>query len=505
MSTTSVSLLAFFLHHAYAQLDVVGSWNHVCALGVDDPMPTVCSSAGMTKTDSGGKIECGGNFDCCLCQSMICGSSDGSKTCDELNCNGDSGCFGVRDIQIYGSRSDGAVISCNGDESCNSTKIIGSNIKEVICSGDGACARSTFMFNCMTSEPCTLSCGGEESCAGQPDFERALFDDTYLSTQMVIENTAGLECGDQACKYGKFVFLNNVGGGSIFCDGYNACIEAQITINNIESIHCSSADACKDANILVVDPQRGFYVECAAAGACTGLRLQIIVNNDVDLFQGIMCGDAACLGATISVTNNGAQFLWIESFECESPESCKQTTLDFDGGDGGIGFMNCKCGERAIEACTGILGIDSCMSGVTQLNCAGAQSCQNLQQQVPNVANGFQVLCNDVASCRAMWLVILLNNNAAVRTTQIKGYRCGSNEACKDAVIQINNEQSGNVQVVVDKIECFATSSCENATFKIVGNVKINRIICMSSTACVNCVVHDVMSNIVTPCQSFLF
>ena len=49
------------------------------------------------------KIECG-NFDCCLCLSMICGSQDGSSTPNELNCKGDNGCQGVGDMQIYGEK-----------------------------------------------------------------------------------------------------------------------------------------------------------------------------------------------------------------------------------------------------------------------------------------------------------------------------------------------------------------------------------------------------------------
>eukprot|EP00484_Ammonia_sp_Unknown_P022948 CAMPEP_0197035016 /NCGR_PEP_ID=MMETSP1384-20130603/12919_1 /TAXON_ID=29189 /ORGANISM="Ammonia sp." /LENGTH=513 /DNA_ID=CAMNT_0042465007 /DNA_START=18 /DNA_END=1559 /DNA_ORIENTATION=+ len=485
------------------QVDLLNSHGLVCALGIDDPMPTACPRTGFIKqAGSGGKIECGENFGCCLCQSIICGKPDGSQTCDELNCNGDSGCYGVRDIQIYGSKGGGAVISCNGDESCNSTKITGTNIGEVTCTGDGACARSVFEFSCLPNEPCSIECAGEAACAGQPPPADGSTD--YLTTHFSITNTAGILCSDEGCKYGTFELTQNSGGEGIGCEGVDACLEASITINNIEGIICGGTNACKNANILVIDPMQDFEVECSAAGSCEGMKLELVINNNVDYLKGFGCyGEGSCVDASITIINNGNQYITVENLECESPGACKRATFDFDGGEGGIGFENCMCGEE--ESCDGITGIDSCLSGLEKLTCKGQRSCAGLEQQVANVANGFEVICNNIGACQGFWLMILLNNNGRDDTTEIKGYKCGKDQSCKDAVIQLNNEQNRhNVVAYIAKIECNGVSACENTKFILVGNVIINDLVCSSSSSCINCNVVDAQTNTITPCGSFI-
>ena len=183
---TFIIFVSYIIYQCHSQVTLEGlkgSWGQYCALGVDDPLPSVCESAANSISVNEGKIECSANFDCCPCQQMICGVyGDDNQNCDELNCNGDWGCYGVRDIQVYGSSDSGALISCNGDESCNGTRIIGENIKEIVCSGDGACARASFSFNCLEDEPCPLECGGDRSCAGQPEQS----DPNYLTSNFII-------------------------------------------------------------------------------------------------------------------------------------------------------------------------------------------------------------------------------------------------------------------------------------------------------------------------------
>ena len=141
--------------------------------------------------------------------------------------------------------------------------VIGTNIKEIICSGDEACARATFEFDCLANSPCTVGCGGAGACAGtRPETGR-------LSTFFKIGNTEGIECDTDACKYGVFHLQRNK-GGEIMCSGTNACLEAEITINNVEGLICGAVNACKGARILVINPKRGFSIECSGTGSCNG-------------------------------------------------------------------------------------------------------------------------------------------------------------------------------------------------------------------------------------------
>lgn len=241
------------VHHFCAVISLTGFHGQDCSGDVDDPPPSVCSSYGAIVT--GSEIECSENFDCCLCETISCGTR--SKPCDTFSCNGDSSCFGLGDVRIYGSSSDGASIVCNGDESCNSTVITGQNIAEVECSGDGSCARAHFEFNCLSSEPCTIGCGGDWACAGTPPESDA------ATTHFAITNTAGIECSFEGCQYGTFLLTKNKGGGMILCSGYHSCYGSTIEINNIEGIICGGSAACSGAHFVVTDPQKGFEVECA--------------------------------------------------------------------------------------------------------------------------------------------------------------------------------------------------------------------------------------------------
>eukprot|EP01084_Bolivina_argentea_P267397 453886_1 len=500
MKLYSAFLLVIFNAH-FVESQLIGTYGQSCSYGIDDTpfaTPNGCDSAGETISENRA-MECPENFDCCMCGTMICGNPD-TGGCDELNCNGDSGCFGVQDIQIYGG-AEGALISCNGDQSCNGTKITGRNIAEIGCTGDGACARSTFIFNCLHEEPCLVSCVGDGACAGNKDYnpgDSGEGDGDHLTTFFNIENTAGIDCSAEACQYGYFNLRNNIGGGMIACTGYGACMEAEITINNIESVICGAAESCKDANFLIIDPQEDFSVECSATDSCSGLSIEVVVTNGVDFFKEINCGGFGCVGAKFMIYNFGEQFINVEILGCEAPSACAGAVFDLDGG---IGFEECKCGEDYTKACDGISGIDSCLSGVEKVECSGVGSCNNLQQAIANIANDFELICSDPTACKGFWLMIVLNTNAREPVNFVKGYKCDSDEACLNAIIQLNNEQDG-VSVVVDKIDCGGVSSCENARFIVSGDVVINEIVC-NEQSCDNCVVENMSSNTKIPCASF--
>eukprot|EP01083_Nonionella_stella_P165333 549763_1 len=153
MKLYSAFLFVIFNAH-FVESQLIGTYGQSCSYGIDDTpfaTPNGCDSAGETISENRA-MECPENFDCCMCGTMICGNPD-TGGCDELNCNGDSGCFGVQDIQIYGG-AEGALISCNGDQSCNGTKITGRNIAEIGCTGDGACANIRCVANTQSIVYC---------------------------------------------------------------------------------------------------------------------------------------------------------------------------------------------------------------------------------------------------------------------------------------------------------------------------------------------------------------
>ena len=90
------------------QIREPGAYGQDCTPQSGD-YPDKCPTMGMQKFSNDGKIECLHNFDCCLCGEIIC-----DPDCTEISCNGDSGCFGVKNIKMNGSVTYGATLDCNG-------------------------------------------------------------------------------------------------------------------------------------------------------------------------------------------------------------------------------------------------------------------------------------------------------------------------------------------------------------------------------------------------------
>ena len=86
----------------------LGAYGQDCTAQSGD-FPDKCPTVGMKKFSVDGKIECFHNFDCCLCGEIVCGPD-----CTEFVCNGDSSCFGVKNIKMIGDPSTGATLDCNG-------------------------------------------------------------------------------------------------------------------------------------------------------------------------------------------------------------------------------------------------------------------------------------------------------------------------------------------------------------------------------------------------------
>eukprot|EP01083_Nonionella_stella_P193662 715009_1 len=361
---------------------VFGAYGQDCTPPLDDNPPNNCVETGQSISSPNGKIECSENFDCCLCDTIECGHSRDVNgkiiPCTEFHVNGDSAAFGVQNIDVIGSPITGAVINCGGDHACERTGVFGQNIASVQCAGDYACAQSQWDLTCLPNSPCPVNCRGDNACSSGKISE----------TSMTVSNTAGLSCADDACYHGIFHLQNNIGGGSIECKGEHACQGVRITINNIESIVCGGVNACKNAQIHVIDPQEDFSLDCTAYGSCQGLDLEIYMskNSNVSFFKGFHCkGASSCLATSINIINYSKKSLTIETLECEAQQSCKYAYFNIINGR----FEKCKCGPAIQESCQGTQGIESCFDGLDKLECNGFQSCFNKKQTISNIANDF--------------------------------------------------------------------------------------------------------------------
>eukprot|EP01084_Bolivina_argentea_P111771 199366_1 len=333
---TRPATISYPIQYPIKPINIIGPSGLDCTPGTDDNPPDNCiPPGGQIFTDF--QIECKENFDCCLCKSMICGSM--KVPCKILNCNGDSSCLGVQDINVVGNGD--AEINCNGDFSCNTVWIKGKGIKQVICNGDHSCANSRFDLVCNPHAPCAIQCSGDNSCQGLPRPNCRLTIPPTCSI-FTIRNTAGLSCSDDACSNGVFHFDNNF-GGNILCNGETSCVNAEIVINDVALLICGQAMACKNADITIIDPRQDFSLECTAPGSCEGMILTLIINNqDITLLKAFRCGDeAACRGLIVQVTRSTHLNVFIEKLECTGLNACQNA--EFILGDG-ISFQTCECG-----------------------------------------------------------------------------------------------------------------------------------------------------------------
>lgn len=330
----------------------MGPYGQDCTPSQGD-CPSQCGVIGEALKGTG-KIECTHNFDCCTCGIMEC------RDCYELNCNGDQSCLGAKNIQIFGNKAAGAIISCNGDISCSGTIIQGNNIATISCTGDQACEYATMVLTCMLPLGCPLNCVGDNSCAANPlnkVTENAVFD---------ITNSNGLYCSARACQFATFSLKQNV-GGYIGCSAYDACKGALIIADqNIGSLSCAGMDACRGATVYITNPTGGtFSVMCNAAFACEGMKLYIIVTDPtIETLGGIECGAAsACENAQITIVKQHPypmnQKLTLSSLSCNGPKSCRNLRVVKSMA---VEFGNCFCDTSPLsEACVGLTGIPKCL------------------------------------------------------------------------------------------------------------------------------------------------
>jgi len=465
---------------AQARAQVIGAFGQDCTPSSGD-YPEACPTIGQDLLSRSGKIECIHNFDCCTCGAMICGPD-----CSDLVCNGDSGCYGVKDIRLSGGIS-GTNINCNGDVSCQNTGMIGTNIASILCSGDNSCSYSIFNLECLPSIGCILECVGDASCEADPLIPA-------LNAIYTIENSNGMSCSASACKYATFNLLTNI-GGSIICGAYDACLSSKIMATNINSIMCGGRDACKDANILIINPKQGFSLSCQSIYSCLGLRLEILITDPlITEFYRISCGAMnACENAQITITKqlplntiittSGSNDLTIAELSCGGYRACFNTHFYLTPN---IAFTQCGCAGGMTQSCDGLLGVESCAQGISKIECNG-NSCRGMSETIINPRDHFELICSDPNSCKDYTLTIKIEDSPRAPSI-LNGVTCGSPDACNGMRINIINLKSDATinPIPAGTISCGTTNSCRN-TIIVTHNADILSIVCGDTTSCAGC------------------
>jgi len=204
-------------------------------------------------------------------------------------------------------------------------------------------------------------------------------------------------------------------------------------------------------------------------------------GSQVKEWKGIGCeSDGACQGAKITVTNNGAKDIEIEELNCEAPGACAGAIFTFSDR---VSLEECKCGDNG--GCLGAVGI-SCFENMEKLECSD-DLCAGKDITIINPEDGFEVICDDVASCGFLRLTVIINDEAEdgpIR--QLGGIQCNGEGSCFKASFMIDNRQSRNINV--DKIECEGKKACKSAVFNG-NNVNFEEIKCDGKKACKDCMV----------------
>mmetsp|Transcript_27523 Transcript_27523/g.43559 ORF Transcript_27523/g.43559 Transcript_27523/m.43559 type:complete len:316 (+) Transcript_27523:136-1083(+) len=210
------------------------------------------------------EAECENAYDCCLCAKIICGPG-----CESFEASGDYSAFGVPDINVTGTLSEGASIECSGFLACSEAFITGEYIEEVKCTEEGSCYRTVMDLLCLESDPCPIECSGTAACEGitlQAEFassvtcEEAASCEEAVMALSISDPEFTIECQkDTSCHNSTFVIVT-AGGvmGPIKCEESGACLDATIGFINFGT-----------------DPLLVQELDCSEAGACTGLSIGV--------------------------------------------------------------------------------------------------------------------------------------------------------------------------------------------------------------------------------------
>eukprot|EP01084_Bolivina_argentea_P038988 72063_1 len=352
-----------------------GNFGQLCTS--PDPSTAICLSTSDRAKDSTnsnpGVIKCERPNDCCLCQSISCGSD--IQPCEMFSV-GDNGAFGVKSISIISNDITSNIIDCKGTQSCAGTVIRGKHVKSV-------------------------QCGGRYSC--------------------------------------------------------------------------------QNAIIIIDEPNEGFGLKCEVTGACDGLQIALNIpsvpagftcNGMSDfLVESIECiGVEACRNLKFIINNDGCRRMFIETVECRDG-SCAGAQFTLNGN---VHIDQCVLPGTGIQP----MGLEKCFAGLQSLKCV---TCANVMRNIMDPMSGFQLDCDNQASCA--------NSNFNINISNIQRHElfiaiiinCHGGGSCNNANMIINNVNQKEVQV---HIKCMSVGACNNGNIYIGKNVVVASFLCTDASYC---------------------
>lgn len=330
--------------------------------------------------DINGQLQCMAAYDCCKCESIECGTQSNIK-CESVRI-GNYGALAVKDIRINGNDMNGAVIECNGIDSCRETVIESFAMESIDCEGVRACKDAQIRV-IEPKEGFVLDCSGIDSCANMKitiDFMGSAC--TPLSNVPIV-SFSKVSCGEQACN-GLEIIINNVGCNEIVIDSIdclqpNSCNNAhfvfvgkidimqcqcgpscalamglnEVCSINIDNVRCQNQFECYLQNKVINNALNGFFIECSNDGSCQESNFQItlpqkhraaVTHFGSFIFGGFM----AAKDAIFYIDNQQNVILKIDKLECSGTSSCVGTTFivsDF------VWIENIICAQDACLGC----------------------------------------------------------------------------------------------------------------------------------------------------------
>lgn len=314
--------------------------------------------------------------ECCLCSAVSCGLGMFGTPCTEFMV-GNKGVYGVGDIKVAGSLSDGVMISCFGTESCALTNMMATNVRSIDCKGDRACEGATVKI----TDPFTefkLYCSGKSSCNGLSihiDFTGP--PPGYMCAPGLNEQLqlGQIECLNEASCQNMHFTMDNTGCYQVMlrklsCVHPTACIQSAFHLigdiqlqecelgtsgltatglekcyQNLREYQCSKPSACMGMSKTIVNPANGFEFKCGDTSSCEAAHFHFELNaeaQNVNQLSGFVLGGRhAARGATFTFDNQQREILDIDKIDCSGEGSCSGTRF-ITGPNVQIGEISCS-------------------------------------------------------------------------------------------------------------------------------------------------------------------
>lgn len=432
--------------------------------------PTKCSQATDKATDAGtGMLLCEAPYDCCLCESIECGTVD--VPCQELSI-GTAGAFGVKSINVVGTPTNGgAGIECGGADACKHAKMTGSAVSAV-------------------------DCGSPDSC------KDAIITLTDPAPYFALECSAAGSCE------GAFVGVNFPAPAA-----GTACPAGKKEVINLGGIQCSTAGSCTDLTFGVANSGCAKVVidviECLAPGACTNAVFNFIGDVDVRRCELGTTGQTGVLGlekcfttTTLAPATTAPPLTTTPPLPPLPPQTTAAAVPDVPATTAAPGT-----GPQSTTAAPGTTNNMVWMvnANLENLNCQDARSCQGGKATVTDPSNYLVFQCAGIESCEGADLTFSLTPSAASPVTNIDGLILRGDRSGKDMTIRIDNQQGTDttgqsIITSLDRILCEGRQSCVNMHFLVGYNVAVGQIVCARG-ACTGCTVQIDASSPKYPCD----